>query len=100
MILPFMKSGNTELKCIGSRYQSWGKRWLQVWSQQRETGAACVGYARFQLAPMDPPEGMAEALSQNGDASLKTYLRKDKNAMKRDEVGTKRVRKSRTETKA
>lgn len=44
--------------------------------------------------------GMAEALSQDPGASLKTCLRMDKNAMKKDEVGMKRVRKSRTKTKA
>lgn len=42
---------------------------------------------------MDPPEGTAETPSQDGGASLKTYLRMDKNAAKRDEVGTKKMEK-------
>lgn len=33
-----------------------------------------VGYTRVQMAPMDPPDGMADS-----GASLKTYLRMDKN---------------------
>ena len=35
-------------------------------------------HSQFQPAPMDPPQGTAEPLSQDHDASGKTHLRKDK----------------------
>ena len=45
---------------------------------EERPGLPSARHRWFQLAPTNPPQGTAEPLSQDGGASGKTYLRKDK----------------------
>lgn len=38
----------------------------------------CTEHSRFQSAPLDPPQSMADPLRHEGDALEKACLRKDK----------------------
>jgi len=45
---------------------------------EERSGIPCAGHTQFQLAPVEPPQGTAEPLSQDGAASRKSYIRKGK----------------------
>ena len=46
--------------------------------REKRSGLSRAGHSRFWLAPMDPPEGTAEPLSQGGGTSVEKHLRKSK----------------------
>ena len=66
-------------------------------SIRRGQGLPHARHSQFQPAPMDPPQGTAETISQAGSASLKTYLRQGRKCQAKKGGGNKKSAKQQRE---
>ena len=61
---------------VGVQVLAAGHRRGGLCAREERPGLPCARHSRFQPAPMDPPQGTAEPLSQDGGVSGKVCVRK------------------------